>query len=298
MTGRRGFTLIELLVVIGIIAVLIALLLPAVQQAREAARRTECKNNLKQIGIALHSYHDAHNTFPPGYIRPHGTSWHYHLLPYLDQANVYNLVSFAGYTGTTSAASIWITGNNLVAVETVIPVFRCPSDPTPAQENNAMIERRAHGNYLGCADSLETMDGSASLGAPFKNGVFYRDSRTRIQDITDGSSSTIGVGEATNHIEGLNQDHWYIGSPEVEKTGPTELSTSEFSEFLGSMGPPLNMFYDGPNSSEEMSFRSVHEGIVQFLLMDGSVRTINENIDELVRRALATRSGGEVIGEY
>ncbi|MEX0725681.1 MAG: DUF1559 domain-containing protein [Planctomycetaceae bacterium] len=295
---RRGFTLVELLVVIAIIAILIALLLPAVQQAREAARRAQCKSHLKQIGLALHNYHGSHNTFPPGFVRPHGTSWHYQLLPYLDQANVYNLVSFEGYTGTTSSASIWITGNNLSAVETLIPVFRCPSDPTPAQETNAMIERRAHGNYIACADSQEIVDGSASLGAPFKDGVFYRDSRTRIQDISDGSSSTIGVGEATNHVEGLDQDHWYIGSPEVEKTGPTELSTSEFSEFLGSMGPPLNMFENGPNSSEEMSFRSVHEGIVHFLLMDGSVRPISENVDQFVRRALATRSGTEVVPEY
>ena len=298
MRRHRGFTLIELLVVIGIIALLIALLIPAVQHAREAARRAQCKNHLKQIGLSLHNYHGSFGTFPPGYIRPHGTSWHYHLLPYLDQASVYNLVSFAGYTGTTSTESIWISGNNLIAVETPIAVFRCPSDPSPVQENNAMIPRRAHGNYIACADSLETVDGSASLGAEFKNGVFYRDSRTRIQDIVDGSTSTVGVGEATNHVPGLNQDHWYIGSPEVEKTGPTEASTSEFSEFLGSMGPPLNMFEDGPNSSEEMSFRSVHEGIVHFLMMDGSVRPISENIDQFVRQALATRSGTEIVGEY
>ncbi|MFN0198814.1 MAG: DUF1559 domain-containing protein [Planctomycetaceae bacterium] len=298
MRTRRAFTLIELLVVIAIIALLIALLLPAVQQAREAARRAQCKNHLKQIGVALHNYHDAHNTFPPGYVRPHGTSWHYHLLPYLEQAAVYNLVSFENYAGTTASASIWISGNNRLACETVLPVFLCPSDPSRTQEDNANIAKRAHSNYVACADSQELTDGSASLGAADKDGMFYRNSRTRIGEITDGSSNTIGVGEVTNHKDGLNQDHWHTGSPEVEKTGPSELSTTEFSEFLGSMGPTLNQFIDGPNSSEEMSFRSAHTGMVNFLLMDGAVRTISENIDQNVRRMLATRSGNEVVSEF
>ena len=120
---RTGFTLIELLVVIAIIAILVSLLLPAVQQAREAARRTECKNHLKQIGLALHNYHDAHGAFPLG-LTAHGAGWSAMLLPYLDQSNIYNTLVFA-----ENGAGNWdVAGPNQSALQTLIPVFRCPSD--------------------------------------------------------------------------------------------------------------------------------------------------------------------------
>src|SRR3954468_16866342 len=122
---KKGFTLIELLVVIAIIAVLIALLLPAVQQAREAARRTQCKNNLKQLGLALHNYHDTFGVFPMGYHWPLGTGWSYHLLPHLDQAPLYN--SFTVGTPTAPAASIWRSGAPQAALGVPLAVFRCPS---------------------------------------------------------------------------------------------------------------------------------------------------------------------------
>jgi prepilin-type N-terminal cleavage/methylation domain-containing protein len=131
---RSGFTLIELLVVIAIMSRLFSLLLPAVQQAREAARRVQCKNNLKQIGVALHNYHDAHGKFPPGFIRDHGSAWSAMILPELDQSPLYNTISWG---------SKWSSGDNEAACGTVVSVFRCPSAPIHNHvPNNSNIKNR------------------------------------------------------------------------------------------------------------------------------------------------------------
>src|SRR4051812_18590026 len=163
---RRAFTLIELLVVIAIIAILIALLLPAVQQAREAARRTQCRNNLKQIGLALHNYHDAANTIPPGYIGtqavPNVTGqslnygWATFILPFMDQSPLYNTIGsgFSGPNAVTFASST-ISASS-AAYQTVLPAFRCPSDTGAATATLNLYVCKTFGrsNYAGCAGAI------------------------------------------------------------------------------------------------------------------------------------------------
>ena len=296
---QRGFTLIELLVVIAIIAVLIALLLPAVQQAREAARRTQCKNNLKQLGLALHNYHDTFNVFPMGYHWPLGTGWSYHLLPYIDQANIFN--SFTVGTASSASASIWQTGAPEAALGVFIPCLRCPSSVAPQGIDNVdSILLRVPGDYTACASGTRTTDaatGANGIGVLDLDGMFFRLSSVRMRDITDGASNTVGIGEAVYESGTSQVDHWYIGSHELGRTGTS--GSTDSSEFLGSLGVPLNLYYSGSSTDDiELSFKGRHVGGVQFLLMDGSVRLVSENIFSGTQKALGTRAGGEVVGEF
>ncbi len=220
--SRRAFTLIELLVVIAIIAILIALLLPAVQQAREAARRTQCRNNLKQIGLALHNYHDIHSMFPIGHqyrkvteIAGSGTpnftsrrggsgwAWSFYILPQLDQAPLYNRfqadVSMAdvGPDGTPTGSD-----NNKLLAATVQTWARCPSSTAPSTRNMNGLGVGG-GNGPVAVTTYKASSGSFHGGPggwPFnnqarRNGLFHRDSRVKIRDITDGASNTIAIGE-------------------------------------------------------------------------------------------------------
>lgn len=212
---QRGFTLIELLVVIAIIAILIALLLPAVQQAREAARRTQCRNNLKQIGLAMHNYHDVYRVFPPGFViawgnngsidltetsvdgnRRHGWGWGTYLLPYIDQAPLYNKLDVG------SSVSV----NRLSGTElglTVLQGYLCPSS---AEGGNTDF---AQSNYVGMfgANGVVTIsgdriraDGTPPSTAPDNGGALGFLSKNRIRDFTDGTSNTILVGERTRFL--------------------------------------------------------------------------------------------------
>jgi prepilin-type N-terminal cleavage/methylation domain-containing protein/prepilin-type processing-associated H-X9-DG protein len=222
---RSGFTLIELLVVIAIIAILIALLVPAVQKVREAAARIQCTNNLKQVGLALHSYHGAYKQFPPGYVdgNPAGPStpdndigpgwgWASFLLPYLEQGNVYSQINFNVGVGL---------GVNTQVSQTQLAVFQCPSDPY--SQMNATIYcgtgftnpvTVAHGNYVGCNGWVECFnnaggnynpssdgggaedgDGGQTGTGSAGDGLFYRNSQNKIANVTDGLSNTIVVGE-------------------------------------------------------------------------------------------------------
>lgn len=207
---RRGFTLIELLVVIAIIAVLIALLLPAVQQAREAARRSQCKNNLKQIGLALHNYHSSHNVFPFGkgsdYAgAPMYARWSQHamILPYLDLAPLYNTLDFnyppetPGMGGVIAFMPAYsnANGKNAAGSRTIIPMFMCPSDRSPsdpwaAQNNYA-------GNQGGWLCDRGDQPGGPNDVSPneVQTGVFYYLSRCRTADVTDGLSQTAFFSE-------------------------------------------------------------------------------------------------------
>lgn len=204
MKSRKAFTLIELLVVIAIIAVLIALLLPAVQQAREAARRAHCKNNLKQLGIALHNYHSSLDTFPPNLI-PGGTNYAYskggwsvlaYLTPYLEQTAVYNTMNL---NAPTYSGSMIADPNNIKAIGTVIPLFLCPSDKGTPVSSGYGVTNMGPTNY--CANQgtgINTLNGNPSNGSPYNaNGVFFADSRIRFADITDGSSNTACMSEST-----------------------------------------------------------------------------------------------------
>ncbi|WP_298860975.1 DUF1559 domain-containing protein [uncultured Gimesia sp.] len=291
-TPRRGFTLIELLVVIAIIAILIALLLPAVQQAREAARRSTCKNNLKQIGLALHNYHETHSILPPGWIGVEpgvganvefgsGWGWNTMVLPYLDQSNLYNKIDF----------SLDINNVNQTSgiVNVILPSTRCPSDPAPntfelAEEGNPgnILAELAVANYIGVfgsdeLDSCETVPAGSSCKS---TGLFYQNSNTRFRDITDGLSQTLFVGERKTDANQGWYSTWVGAVPEGEET---------FARVLGATDHVPNYF-----ASHFDDFSSHHVGGAQFLFGDGRVRFISENIDHGVYQSLSSIRGGEI----
>jgi prepilin-type N-terminal cleavage/methylation domain-containing protein len=307
----RGFTLIELLVVIAIIAVLIALLLPAVQQAREAARRSQCQNNLKQIGLALHNYHDTHNTLPPGYITnfPQNMSatershwgWGAFILPFIEQANLYNLLQ----PGPRTLHENLLTAVGRVALQTPLTVFVCPSDTGPPLNNfnetlnfspthaNAPWYNRhvtsdgsdripiAKSNYVAVACS------SVSTTPPVyfpdygpATGSFWQNSRCRLADITDGTSNTLLVGERA-----WKYDNVTVGAGNALGFS-SEVCTPGTSAGIKAAGMcVLGLAYNGINWSvnnqvhQPRSFNSTHVGGAFFVLGDGAVRFISENID-------------------
>ncbi|WP_010586142.1 DUF1559 domain-containing protein [Schlesneria paludicola] len=204
MSKRRAFTLIELLVVIAIIGVLVALLLPAVQQAREAARRTQCKNNLKQIGLALHNYESSFSVFPMGdcsYNFGAGeipqASAQFYILPYLDQGNAYNAHDINDQINGNPAAS------EALERMLVVPGFHCPSDPMQQINLVAQLVQAESTNYMQCLGSHANMAGTmTTVGNPSTtipstqyHGMFFRNSSTRIRDVTDGTSSTAMFAE-------------------------------------------------------------------------------------------------------
>lgn len=206
---RTGFTLIELLVVIAVIGILVALLLPAVQQAREAARRTQCRNHLKQLGLALHNYHDAHQIFPPGWMwsltpgagdGANGATWAIFLLPYLELTPLYNELNFRTSLHSNQP-------NYYVLENATLPVFKCPSSPRPSH----FATHRASWNlseyiplpvldYAGNAGSGVDPSGNpivlwGILSPSVLDGVFYGNTAARLRDVTDGTSTTIAFGE-------------------------------------------------------------------------------------------------------
>ncbi|REJ71931.1 MAG: DUF1559 domain-containing protein [Planctomycetota bacterium] len=312
--ARRGFTLIELLVVIAIIAILIALLLPAVQQAREAARRTQCKNHLKQIGLALHNYHDAHLVFPPGYVAGNvtaadpasaedgsGFAWGTMILPMMDQASLYNQLNLDLDSRDPA---------NLVAGRTYLPTFRCPSD----NANNTFIVTDGTNNYELATANYVGMYGYGSVtmapGNPDPAGVLYRNSSVRIGDITDGTTATILVAERAHvhdFIPGAADvqanSTWYAAVPGVFRpagmgTMPDEAPASLVLGHVGQMMGAMTMHHPPNTTHHIVNFSSRHEGGAHILLADGSVHFISENINYNTFRWLGQRSDGEVIGEF
>ncbi len=331
---KKGFTLIELLVVIAIIAILTSLLLPAVQQAREAARRTQCKNNLKQIGLALHNYHDALQIFPPGYIDRNGSpnstpdndlgpgwGWATLLLPFLEAGDVYNQINVS--QGIT-------VGTNAQVSLTLMKTYQCPSDPLqdpfPVYDSSftAPIATVAHGNYLGCNGWVECFNGAGGnpqlgLGddglpgtfGPAGVGTFYRNSNISITKIRDGLSKTIVVGErSSNHspstwtgaVTGGRCPAWMAVQPPNPYSPPPgpAYDNADFDEAL--ILAHCNATHL-PNSDfpvyDPDVFYSYHWGGSQFLFGDGSVRFISSFIDGPTYQHLATIAGSDsVSGDY
>lgn len=289
----RGFTLIELLVVIAIIAVLIALLLPAVQQARESARRTQCRNNLKQIGLALHNYHDNFQTLPPGWIgvtsgQPdvsgnNGWSFFARMLPQIDQGPLYNQINFNLPAGDVSNATIRTT---------TLPAFRCPSDVGPDKwtipkvgTTNPLADVAA-ATYAGVfgKDEVDNCNGLAPGSPCTSDGVFYLNSRTRFADITDGLSNTLLVGERATH----QSNGWLYTWAGVISGGDNPIC-----RFLGDTDVTPN-----GNNVRMDEFASYHVGGAHFVLGDGTVRFIKTNIDLNVYRNLSSRSAGDIVGDF
>jgi prepilin-type N-terminal cleavage/methylation domain-containing protein/prepilin-type processing-associated H-X9-DG protein len=307
-------TLIELLVVMAVIGVLVALLLPTVQQAREAARRTSCGNNLRNIGLAHLSYHDAHKSFSFGF-NQHETLWSAMILPQLELNAMYNTLIFQ-----ESGPGQWDADSaNERAACTLIPVYRCPSlpvakhvDDNPSgsiMEGRVPISYRACSGSNGWSDTADTIPPSAptyavALDSLLLNGVFFGGSRTRMAEITDGLSNTILVGESYTDPrfikDGQAMDYWQLGAPQTGTWVPGGMGGTEFSEGLGSTGPRLNSRLDLSVSGAvmEVSFGSYHARTAMYSFADGSVRLLSETIDIEAYRAIGSRHGGEVVSDF
>lgn len=304
---RSGFTLVELLVVMATIGVLLALLLPAVQQAREAARRATCKNHLRQLGLALHHYHDQFRRFPFGW-DTHGTGWSALILPQLEQRGLHDTLVFV-----ENSVGNWGSGSaNEVACGTVIPVFRCPSMVQPLHVDNSGITGRVPASYRGCGSSEVLSDdpstaprGSRSYQEVEHNGLFYGCSSIGLRDVLDGTSTTVLLGESYTDVDFIQDgnalDYWYFGSPQIDPCrcdGST--NGTEFSEFVGSTAAPINARFIATTSGyeKEMSFGSYHPGGAHLCFADASIHFVSESIDRAVYRALGSRNGGEVPGKF
>ena len=283
---RRGFTLIELLVVIAIIAILIALLLPAVQQAREAARRTQCKNNLKQLGIALHNYHDTYTKFPCGsYPSTNGLSWHVSILPQIEQANLWNQFEFGVHAGGQFDSAT----NRPLCRTNPIAGFFCPSGTEQRADDNALDYTMHYYGVMG-PTGTNSQSGVAykeNINGPHggfsQEGLFYIYTSKSMRDILDGTSNTIVVGE----ISWTDRN----GNPTRYRAWTRGGQVNQFMAPAKNVARQINADYTA--LFNDMSFGSNHTGGAQFIFGDGSVSFLSENIDYSILLNTASIGGGE-----
>jgi prepilin-type N-terminal cleavage/methylation domain-containing protein/prepilin-type processing-associated H-X9-DG protein len=301
---RFAFTLTELLVVIAIIGVLVSLLLPAVQAARESARAMSCKNNLKQLGLAMHNYHGTYGLFSFGW-SDRGQGWSAAILPQIEQQAIFDTLEWAEGNNWEDVGT-----PNQRACETVISVFRCPSMAVTEHKTATGIANRVPASYRGVASSTATSDDESTCinGRSMEDldleGVFFGCSKVHFGRITDGSSNTFLFGESyfdEEFFQDNNElDYWYIGSPQIDpwNCAGTNIAT-DFSEFVGSTGVPYNARKIATTSGyiKELSFASYHPGGSHFAMADGSVRHVAYGIHYPTYQALGSRHGGEIISE-
>ncbi len=307
-TAKRGFTLVELLVVIAIIGILVGLLLPAVQAAREAARRMQCQNSLKQIGLAMHNYESTHKKFPASFYRfwPHSTAtptagtpgwgWGVMILPFMEQGNLYNSlnVNTQSLDGSAAIKSL---------AQTPISVYRCASDP--GEPLNSNRGNYATSNYIAVFgalyDQAAPSTGALVYGSRQKEGtgIFSANSAIRFGDITDGTSNTVMVGErclgsngvrsATGVLRVYTGGIW-AGIPK-DATSNVNNHVTLSGEFAGA-----NARFRRLNSRDSNnSLASTHTGGGQFVFADGSVQFISENSDNVFMDRIADRADGGVV---
>ena len=294
---RVGFTLVELLVVIAIIGILIALLLPAVQAAREAARRSQCSNNIKQIVLAVHNYHDTNKIFPMG----HGTAnwqqtgyfmfcWTARILPFIEMDPLYQQMDFSvGYN--------YVHPTNNAAMKTTVPAFQCPSQADLPSYVTCCggipgVEDAAAASY-----SAVTTNIVVSRGDPWPDdatGIIYTLSDVRMRDVKDGTSNTLAIGENYSDYD-IDHKDW------LASLGSQYCPSSKC--YIGRMWALQNFVTTGHGINHHVPYNSAgvesfHPGGAQFGLVDGSVRFISETIDQLTLEALSTRRGGETIDEF
>jgi len=337
--ARHGFTLIELLVVIAIIAILVALLLPAVQQAREAARRSSCKNNLKQIGLAMHNYHDVFNVLPPGYVDERGSgvwtadndnhghwTWSAFILPYVEQGPLYDQLR----PGNVKALQAMIA--NTAAMQKRQSIFVCPSDSGTPKFHTLAGSKLVNGDDSGddpeyglgittyiVSNNIANVRAGRNTGNPLQGtdgavGAFFRDSNINFKDITDGLTNTFLVGERAYRLGtsvmgagvlyAIRDDQGE--GPYSGNTGVSGGWGEGWKTTAGSAYVNINT-RGAATSDNSQGFSSHHKGGAQFVMGDGSVRFISENIDGEHRsgttptstfKRLVHISDGNVIGEF
>ena len=307
---RSGFTLIELLVVIAIIAILIALLLPAVQQAREAARRTQCKNKMKQIALALHNYHDSVGVMPfsticringghPGSSTNARQSWFHMILPYVEQDNLFEAMQI-------KIEAEQFPGSWNPEASVIVDTFMCPTDPL----NPKTTQQGFHGNYIPCHGASDAGSGN---GVPPQNlrGMFYPLSKTKLTDVKDGTSNTIMLGEirlqedsvpasgtgnvvcgGTHDLRGRYHNTYHGNSTFTTMRSPNTPVGDATQYCNGTEDVPCR---ECRTNNGEIHARSWHAGGIQAAMGDGSVRFFSDNINQATFQALGTMRGKEVV---
>jgi prepilin-type N-terminal cleavage/methylation domain-containing protein len=332
MSGNRAFTLIELLVAIAVIGLLVALILPAVQAARETARRTQCTNNLKQIGVSFHNYHDTMRQFPPPYVCVRDTILPWYLstkgtyddanihtygefvLPYLEQQNIYKRIDFTQpYFAPIDLSSIGLAayaGNNQAGLAIALSVFLCPSSPTRSANPFSFtwtglpmpVIYQAGGNDYGPSNGINPgtlLALAPSQGGDFANGVMSdNDLSTKFRDVTDGTSQTALMWEIAARPD------IYVGSKKLPGAtgggGWADILNAE-NWFQGSSSDGTTV--GGPcaincTNQAQTGVFSFHPGGVHVLLTDGSVHFLGENTDVGIFVALVTLQGGTYVQAF